>query len=172
MKRLIILLFVIQTGLQSGRAQLGQSAEKCTVLFGKPLYTKNADTAGTTIANYRTPAFQITACFKKDVAAYFIYRKSDGSSMSDEEIQGILAVHAAEKQRWFKRVITGERRPAVGAPRRGKSPFHDLQTGPREWYVLGHDEFGAAYYLEKHVLLIWNSKTGFDAASILKENRL
>jgi hypothetical protein len=172
MKRLIILLFVIQAGLQSARAQLGEPAEKCSALFGKPLYTKNADTAGTKIANYRTSAFQITACFKKDVAEYFIYRKSDGSSMSDAEIEGILSTQTAEKRKWFKRIITGERRPAVGTPRRSKSPFHDLQTGPRQWYVLGHDEFGAAYYLEKHVLLIWNSKTGFDAASVLKENRL
>jgi hypothetical protein len=167
-----LILPLLLTAFQFAHAQLGESDEKCATLFGKPLRTTGPDVSGTTISTYRTATFQVTAAFKQGTAAYFIYHRNDGAGMSDAEIQSILDTHPPERGHWSKKVITGERRAAVHSVSRLKSPFHDVQHGPREWHVLGHDEICAAYFFEKNILLIWNSKTGFDAASILKQNRL
>ncbi len=172
MKSTVIAAALSFVALPFARAQLGESEEKCAAAFGRPIRTTGADASGVKTTGYRTAVFQITAGFKQGTASYLIYKKTDGSSMSDAEIESILSTNSPGDIHWKRKGITGERKPAVHSSSRLKSSLHDERRGPREWHVFGHDEFCAAYYFEKNVLLIWNARSGSDAASVLKENRL
>jgi len=171
MKHCILPLLVLAAS-HTASAQLGEPEDKVVVRFGKPFRTIKADSAGITVTSHRSKTHQVTIGVKDGKAVYVIYRKLDGSSMTDPEIEAILSTQPQELGRWHRNIITGERRATVGQQPTLKSPFRDLQRGPREWSVLGKDELHASFYFEKNVLVLWNSKTGPDAQAILQQHRL
>ncbi len=165
MGRFFLMAFIVVSGACCAWAQLGQPQSATDTFLGRPLASHVEASTNTTVVRYRNAAYEVTAGFKNNGAAYFIYKKSTGGSWQDAEIQAVLDAHRLghSEWKWDKNIITGRHGPAVhrGAP----SHINEAQ----HWHIFAHDQYAAEYYPEKGVLIVWDTAQGVEPAAILNQ---